>query len=112
LSSGHTTHCGCKEEHKHGDATGGRVTPEYISWRAMLRRCSDPKHERFKHYGGRGIKVCERWRESYVAFLADMGRRPSPKHSIDRIDGDGDYEPSNCRWATRSEQERNKKRAA
>jgi len=75
----------------------------------MINRCENPKCETFAHYGGRGIAVCLRWRESFAAFLADMGPKPSPKHSIDRIDGDGNYEPGNCRWATQTQQARNTK---
>lgn len=79
------------------------------SWEAMMRRCSDPRHPRWKHYGGRGITVCDRWRDSLAAFISDMGYRPEGT-SIDRINVDGDYQPDNCRWATRSEQEANKRR--
>jgi hypothetical protein len=81
----------------------------------MHVRCHDAKNKHFRHYGGRGIRVCDRW-DSFENFLADMGSRPSTKHSIDRIDCDGNYEPGNCRWATWSEQRlnqrRNKPRAA
>lgn len=84
-------------------------TPEYLTWRRMMRRCNDPKHDRWKHYGGRGIIVCERWL-NFSNFFADMGPKPTPLHSIDRYPNqDGNYEKSNCRWATRSQQERNKK---
>ena len=74
----------------------------------MLNRCKNKSQPHYANYGGRGIKVCERWL-SYINFLADMGRKPSPKHSIDRIDVNGDYEPSNCRWILRSEQMRNQR---
>jgi hypothetical protein len=76
----------------------------------MIQRCEQPTHIGYKDYGGRGITVCKRWRESYAAFLADMGRKPSLKHSIDRYpDNDGDYEPGNCRWATAKEQSANQR---
>lgn len=73
------------------------------SWRAMIARCEDKNYWAYKHYGGRGIKVCKRWK-SFENFLADMGPKPTPKHSIDRIDNDKDYCPDNCRWATQKEQ--------
>ena len=88
-------------------------TPEYNSWSDMRSRCRDSFNASYKHYGGRGIKVCDRWNANdgsgYLNFLADMGRKPSPRHSLDRIDPDGDYCPENCRWATMKEQNMNKK---
>ena len=80
-------------------------TPEYQAWIDMRRRCTNPNNADWKQYGGRGIKVCDRWIESFDNFLADMGPRPSPKHSIGRFpNNDGNYEPRNCRWATAAEQ--------
>jgi hypothetical protein len=91
----------------HGAYLGGREKPEHAVWRTMISRCQNPKRSEFQYYGGRGISVCERW-TLYENFIMDMGERPSPAHSLDRINNDGDYEPSNCRWATRSEQQKNK----
>lgn len=93
----------------HGMAKGGKPAPEYIIWQGMLSRCRYPKHIEYHNYGGRGITVCERWKD-FALFYADMGPRPSNKHSIDRIDFNGNYEPSNCRWVDSKEQARNKSR--
>ena len=107
----------------HGCASRGSVTPEYATWNRIIARTEKQCVHRFDRYGGRGINVCSRWRRSFEAFLADMGHRPSPCHSIDRKDNDGGYwcgkaerpecgplsrEP-NCRWATKREQMRNRR---
>lgn len=115
LKSGQSRHCGCRQaiindaNHlRHGDTRRGRTAVEHRTWSKMIARCENPNDPDYADYGGRGIVVCERWREDYVAFLADMGRRPAG-HSIDRIDVDGNYEPGNCRWATKAVQARNKR---
>lgn len=82
--------------------------PEYGAWCGMIARCENPKNDKYHIYGAKGIKVCQRWRHSYAAFLEDMGAKPGPTYSIDRINTTGDYEPSNCRWATQKQQQRNR----
>lgn len=102
LRNGHTRSCGCLYE-KHGM----RHTKTYKSWYNMLQRCSNSKINRWHIYGGRGIKVCERWQD-FRNFFADMGERPED-HSLDRINVEGNYEPGNCRWATQKEQQNNRR---
>ena len=86
-----------------------RKLPEYRHWINMKSRCFNPNVPNFKNYGGRGITVCERWKDDFSAFFADMGPRPSKRHTIDRKENSGNYEPKNCRWATHSEQGRNRR---
>ena len=115
--TGPTRSCGCIRVEKgiergianlkHGE--GGK-TVEYEAWAQMRSRCSNPKHASWRLYGGSGIKVCDRWLEAFDNFLADMGRKPSSQHSLDRYpDPYGNYEPSNCRWATPLQQRHNRR---
>lgn len=111
LRKGSTTSCGCLRNELNATrfVTHGETnSPEYTSWVGMKGRCLNPANPKYERYGGRGISVCDRWRDSFEAFLEDMGHRPSPAHSIDRRDNDGNYEPGNCRWATPVEQQRNR----
>ena len=104
LRNGTVTSCGCaKEPH------GMTMTPEWRSWREMLARCGNPNNDRYGNYGGRGIKVCDRWK-AFTNFYADMGKRHSGT-SLDRINNDGDYSPENCRWADRYTQQQNTRRS-
>lgn len=95
----------------HGHARKTKTTSEYSTWLTMKKRCLYPKATGYHKYGGRGITVCQSWLESFENFLNDMGIKPSPSHSLDRINNDGNYEPSNCRWATPAEQSANTRRS-
>jgi len=106
--SKHRTAAQAKASHGH-PTHGLSGTPEHRAWASMRNRCNSPAAAAYHDYGGRGIRVCDRW-NSFEAFYADMGPRPSPAHSIDRIDNDGNYEPANCRWTTNVEQMRNRRR--
>jgi hypothetical protein len=114
LRSGQTQSCGCLHKEViskiYSDlkkSHGMSYTSEYKSWSQMIDRCERTTHEAYHRYGGRGIKVCDAWRNSFEAFFADMGERPKG-HSIDRINNDGDYEPSNCKWSTPKQQSNNR----
>jgi hypothetical protein len=112
LLGGTTQSCGCLQRERASAANkthGKSRTPEYNTWSLVIGRCENPHNACFSYYGGRGIKMCRRWRHSFETFLADMGPRPSSVHTLDRINNDGDYEPQNCRWATRTQQSRNQR---
>lgn len=107
LKTGAKRSCGCRRgTWRHGHCRG-TPSPTWCSWQGMRQRCSNPHLHAYQHYGGRGIKVCDRWHD-FANFLADMGERPSGK-TLDRIGPNGDYEPGNCRWATAKQQTRNRR---
>jgi hypothetical protein len=112
LASGKTTSCGCYrvDASREKQKTHGMCdTPEYAIWSTMKARTSNPKTPTFSHYGGRGITVCRRWMDSFEHFLCDIGRRPTSKHTLERINVDGNYEPGNVEWATMKVQQRNRR---
>jgi hypothetical protein len=114
LLAGRSRSCGCRRAellaaraYRHGESTRSYMSPEYMAWQSMKARCTQPSTESYPYYGGRGIRVCDRWTGSFGLFLADVGRKPSPRHSLDRIDVNGDYEPGNVRWASAEVQANN-----
>jgi hypothetical protein len=113
LRSGSTRSCGCLAAEHSRTLTrthGMSGTPEYRAWKGAIGRCENRSSPHYQDYGGRGIMVCEQWRHNFEAFFTDVGPRPSPDHSLDRIDNDGNYEPGNCRWATKTEQSSNRRK--
>lgn len=112
LERGGSRSCGCLRDELAAIARtthGKSGTPTHATWKRIIGRCTNPKNQDYPLYGGRGIAVCDRWRNSFENFLEDMGERPVGKYSIGRIDNNGNYEPSNCRWETDSQQMRNRK---
>lgn len=113
LKNGHTQSCGCLQKEKlterstkHGYSGNNKT---YRSWDGMIQRCTNPNNKKYPIYGGRGITICKRWRNSFEDFLKDMGEHPSPGYSLERINNDKGYYKKNCRWATPKEQARNRR---
>jgi len=118
LNSGHTKSCGCLQKEKatisclnrtiHGHKRVKKISKTYVSWCGIIQRCTDPHYNEYEYYGGRNIRVCKRWRNSFENFLEDMGERPEGRQ-IDRINNNGNYCKSNCRWVTSKTNNRNKR---
>ena len=112
IRTGKSLSCGCARGRPvHGATSNYQETTEYGSWRAMTERCSNFNNNSYHRYGGRGIKVCEEWK-NFSEFLKDMGKKPTPKHTIERIDVNGNYEKNNCKWIVNTQQARNTTRTA
>jgi hypothetical protein len=115
IISGHKRSCGCVLQErepgnlKHGMNKSGNRAPEYGVWCKMLQRCNNPNDPKYPDYGGRGIKICKRWR-NFIHFFKDMGFRPSKNYSLGRINNDGNYQPKNCRWETAKQQANNRRK--
>jgi hypothetical protein len=109
--TGGSRSCGClliERSMRHGHNRGRKPTSEYMAWLGAKKRCENPRNPSFHRYGGRGIGMCARWRDSFDVFLRDIGPKPDPAYSLDRVDPNGDYEPANCRWASVGVQNRNR----
>lgn len=104
------THCGCKARVFEPTFIGQHIS-EYHIWKMMLIRCNDPRHKTYQGYGAKGIKCCPQWQTDFAQFIADVGKRPSMEHTLDRRDPFGNYEPDNVKWSTKKEQARNKKKS-
>jgi hypothetical protein len=111
VKSGQIRGCGCLigRDTKHGHWTGNEPSAEWLAWHTAKNRCTNPNNQAWADYGGRGIRMCDHWLEDFGAFIADMGLKPSPKHTLDRVKNDQGYEPGNCAWRSWTEQNRNKR---